>query len=92
MLGNYVTAATLTKTTILKVHSVTEKVVRLNVFATHFAQNFNFPESKWFPTIGQQIIFQEAVINTKYLTMERRLNTIINKIWIHCYEFFLRPK
>ena len=54
---------------ILKIHSITKNLFRLNVFATQFERNSYWMNSESFPTIEKQIQFQETVIRAKYFTM-----------------------
>lgn len=71
----------------LKIHSLTKKVFRRKFFAIYFAWNQNFSISEWFPTTGQHIKVQEAMIKAKYFIIKWKVlkkspNAFANKIRI----------
>ena len=50
---------------ILEKHSLTEKTFQWNFFTTYFARNHYFLKFESFSKIGEQIRFQEVIIEAK---------------------------
>lgn len=62
-----------------KLYSLTENVLRLNIFTTYFAPICYFPKSLWFPIIEQKVVFQEPTISAKYITAKRKVLTKVTE-------------